>query len=195
MGQNATFFDDVICGWLQKDKKESGVEEKEDGKKAPKKLEDLSEKDQERQKRIEKLTSILSGHKTIYLHLQLLMRNDKTDPLILKGTKDAVRVSICHTATVIANGFMHCGTTHDSFLRDNLDWLARATNWAKLSATASLGVIHRGHESGSLSLMQSYLPKVIQFTYDYRVTILEGNNLPSTCYCSYLLPRQDGRTF
>ena len=45
------------------------------------------------------------------------MRNDKTDPLILKGTKDAVRVSICHTATVIANGFMHCGTTHDSFLR------------------------------------------------------------------------------
>jgi len=140
-----------------KAKKET-AEEKEDTKK-PKKLEDLSEKDQERQKRIEKLTSILSGHKTIYLHLQLLMRNDKTDPLILKGTKDAVRVSICHTATVIANGFMHCGTTHDAFLRDNLDWLARATNWAKLSATASLGVIHRGHESGSLSLMQSYLPK------------------------------------
>ena len=100
----------------EKAKKEATVEEKEDTKK-PKKLEDLSEKDQERQKRIEKLTSILSGHKTIYLHLQLLMRNDKTDPLILKGTKDAVRVSICHTATVIANGFMHCGTTHDSFLR------------------------------------------------------------------------------
>ena len=73
MGQNATFFDDVICGWLQKDKKESGVEEKEDGKKEPKKLEDLSEKDQERQKRIEKLTSILSGHKTIYLHLQVVI--------------------------------------------------------------------------------------------------------------------------
>ena len=90
----------------EKAKKEATVEEKEDTKK-PKKLEDLSEKDQERQKRIEKLTSILSGHKTIYLHLQLLMRNDKTDPLILKGTKDAVRVSICHTATVIANGFMH----------------------------------------------------------------------------------------
>ena len=143
---------------LKAEKEADAAESAEDAKK-PKKLEDLSEKDQERQKRIEKLTSILSGHKTIYLHLQLLMRNDKTDPLILKGTKDAVRVSICHTATVIANGFMHCGTTHDSFLRDNLDWLARATNWAKLSATASLGVIHRGHESGALSLMQSYLPK------------------------------------
>ena len=61
--------------------------------------------------------------------------------------------------SVVANGFMHCGTTHDSFLRDNLDWLARATNWDKLSATASLGVIHRGHEKDSLALMQTYLPK------------------------------------
>ena len=87
------------------------------------------------------------------------MRNDHSDPLILKQTKDAVRVSICHTATLIANGFMHCGTAHDNFLRDNLEWLGRATNWAKLSATASLGSIHRGHETDSLALMQSYLPK------------------------------------
>ena len=105
------------------------------------------------------MASILSGEKPIYLNLQFLIRNDKTDPLILKQTKDAVRVSICHTATVIANGLMHSGTTHDQFLRDNLDWLSRATNWAKLSATATLGVIHRGHEKESRSLMQSYLPK------------------------------------
>ena len=75
--------------------------------------------------KVEKLASILSGEKPIYLNLQFLIRNDKTDPLILKQTKDAVRVSICHTATVIANGLMHSGTTHDQFLRDNLDWLSR----------------------------------------------------------------------
>jgi len=119
----------------------------------------LSEKESELQSKIDKLASILSGEKPIYLNLQFLIRNDHTDPLILKQTKDAVRVSICHTATVIANGLMHSGTTHDQFLRDNLDWLSRATNWAKLSATATLGVIHRGHEKESLSLMQSYLPK------------------------------------
>jgi 26S proteasome regulatory subunit N2 len=119
----------------------------------------LSGAEAELQGKMEKLTSILSGEKPIYLNLQFLIRNDKTDPLILKQTKDAVRVSICHTATVIANGLMHSGTTHDQFLRDNLDWLSRATNWAKLSATATLGVIHRGHEKESLSLMQSYLPK------------------------------------
>merc|ERR1712051_1029756 len=119
----------------------------------------LTGEEAELQSKVDKLASILSGEKPIYLHLQFLIRNDHTDPLILKNTKDAVRVSICHTATVIANGFMHSGTTHDQFLRDNLDWLSRATNWAKLSATATLGVIHRGHEKESLSLMQSYLPK------------------------------------
>ncbi|CAB4065573.1 PSMD1 [Lepeophtheirus salmonis] len=124
------------------------------------KMEESSKPEEDEQSsKSEKLISILSGKKTIYLHLQFLIRNDHSDLLILKQTKDAVRVSICHTATVIANGLMHCGTTHDSFLRDNLEWLSRATNWAKLSATASLGVIHRGHERDSLSLMQSYLPK------------------------------------
>ncbi len=30
-----------------------------------------------------------------------------------------------------------------TFCRENLEWLARATNWAKFTATASLGVIHK----------------------------------------------------
>ena len=30
----------------------------------------------------------------------------------------------------------------DISLRENLDWLKRASNWAKFTATASLGVIH-----------------------------------------------------
>merc|ERR1719507_2236885 len=132
------------------------VEVKEE---APKEVVKLTGAEAELQSKVDKLASILSGEKPIYLNLQFLIRNDKTDPLILKQTKDAVRVSICHTATVIANGLMHSGTTHDQFLRDNLDWLSRATNWAKLSATATLGVIHRGHEKESRSLMQSYLPR------------------------------------
>ncbi len=150
----------------QKDEQDEDKADKDKKEKPPShkaliaKMENLSLAEKETQRRIEKLSLILSGNKTIYLHLQFLMRNDHSDLLILKQTKDAVRVSICHTATVIANGFMHSGTTHDSFLRDNLEWLSRATNWAKLSATASLGVIHRGHETGSLALMQSYLPQV-----------------------------------
>lgn len=109
--------------------------------------------------RMKKLHTILGGEVTIGLHLQFLIRNNKTDTLILKNTKEAVRNSVCHSSTVIANSFMHCGTTCDQFLRDNLEWLARATNWAKFSATASLGVIHKGHEKEALNLMSTYLPK------------------------------------
>ncbi|MCL4127940.1 UNVERIFIED_CONTAM: hypothetical protein GTU68_019300 [Idotea baltica] len=124
-----------------------------------KSLDSLSEIEKVHQARIEKLEKILSGEMMIEQHLQFLIANNHTDLLILKHTKEAVRASVCHTATVIANAFMHCGTTSDQFLRDNLDWLSRATNWAKMTATASLGVIHRGHEREALTLMQAYLPK------------------------------------
>lgn len=122
-------------------------------------VESLDEAEKLHQKNLEKLAKILSGEVSIDLQLQFLIRSNHADLQILRATKESVRVSICHTATVISNAFMHAGTTSDQFLRDNLDWLARATNWAKLTATASLGVIHRGHEQESLALMQSYLPK------------------------------------
>ncbi|XP_043653845.1 26S proteasome non-ATPase regulatory subunit 1 [Drosophila teissieri] len=135
------------------------TEDKPADDKVERTIDSLNEVEKLHQKNIEKLISILSGEVSIDLQLQFLIRSNHADLQVLRGTKEAVRVSICHTATVIANAFMHSGTTSDQFLRDNLDWLARATNWAKLTATASLGVIHRGHEKDSLALMQSYLPK------------------------------------
>ncbi|XP_034238410.1 26S proteasome non-ATPase regulatory subunit 1 [Thrips palmi] len=147
----------AVANAAEKDSSKSEEDPKDT--KPEKKLENLTESEKVLQTRVEKLASILSGEVSIDLHLQFLIRSNHADMLILKNTKDAIRVSICHTATVIANGFMHSGTTSDQFLRDNLDWLARATNWAKLTATASLGVIHRGHEHEALALMQSYLPR------------------------------------
>lgn len=141
----------------KEDKPEADVEMIE--AKPERSIDSLNDSEKIHQKNIEKLASILSGEISIDLQLQFLIRSNHADLQILRATKESVRVSICHTATVIANAFMHSGTTSDQFLRDNLDWLARATNWAKLTATASLGVIHRGHEQESLALMQSYLPK------------------------------------
>uniref|UniRef100_UPI00358F1252 26S proteasome non-ATPase regulatory subunit 1 n=1 Tax=Myxine glutinosa TaxID=7769 RepID=UPI00358F1252 len=139
---------------------ESEAMETDDKEKTPAAFpEKSSELSDEQVERTKKMISILNGETSIELHLQFLIRNNNTDLLILKNTKDAVRNSVCHTATVIANSFMHCGTTSDQFLRDNLEWLARATNWAKFTATASLGVIHKGHEKEALQLMATYLPK------------------------------------
>uniref|UniRef100_A0A0E0H5R4 26S proteasome non-ATPase regulatory subunit 1 homolog n=1 Tax=Oryza nivara TaxID=4536 RepID=A0A0E0H5R4_ORYNI len=70
-----------------------------------------------------------------------------------------MRNSVCHSATICANAIMHAGTTVDTFLRENLEWLSRATNWAKFSATAGLGVIHRGHLQQGRALMAPYLPQ------------------------------------
>mmetsp|Transcript_45917 Transcript_45917/g.85735 ORF Transcript_45917/g.85735 Transcript_45917/m.85735 type:complete len:1044 (+) Transcript_45917:91-3222(+) len=113
------------------------------------------------QQRWNKLSSILSGETPIGLHLQFLSAHTHADLLVLKQIKDAVetRNSVCHSATILANALMHAGTTVDTFLRENLDWLARATNWAKFSATAGLGVIHRGHLSQGRALMEPYLPR------------------------------------
>lgn len=143
----------------EKSSSKSTTESDEVMPEATRSIESLNDAEKVHQKNIEKLASILSGEVSIDLQLQFLIRSNHADLQILRATKESVRVSICHTATVIANAFMHAGTTSDQFLRDNLEWLARATNWAKLTATASLGVIHRGHEQESLALMQSYLPK------------------------------------
>jgi 26S proteasome regulatory subunit N2 len=100
-------------------------------------------------KRYDTVMSIISGTWPIRLNLEFLYWHNATDLLLLKNIKDSfdARVSMNHSATAMANAFMHAGTTVDTFLRNNLEWLASATNWAKFAATASLGVIHRGHLS------------------------------------------------
>ncbi|KAF8985369.1 proteasome regulatory particle base subunit [Entomortierella lignicola] len=109
----------------------------------------------------EKIRSILSGKETIKLQLEFLCRNNHTDMLILKNSKTVLdaRLSIYHSAVTFANAFMNAGTTSDDFLRQNLEWLSRATNWSKFSATAALGVIHKGHLSQGLTLLAPYLPQ------------------------------------
>eukprot|EP00928_Gymnodinium_smaydae_P054803 TRINITY_DN3850_c0_g1_i4.p1 TRINITY_DN3850_c0_g1~~TRINITY_DN3850_c0_g1_i4.p1 ORF type:complete len:1088 (-),score=297.05 TRINITY_DN3850_c0_g1_i4:206-3379(-) len=106
------------------------------------------------------LRKILSGRSSIDLHLEFLYRNNRSDLLLLETIKNSIdaKNSITHNGTVIAHSFMQCGTTSDVFLRKNLEWLAKATNWAKFSATASLGVIHKGHIQESKSILSTYLP-------------------------------------
>ncbi|KAI0988786.1 hypothetical protein GJ496_005335 [Pomphorhynchus laevis] len=108
---------------------------------------------------IDRVLMVLSSSVNVNLLMQFLIRNNHADLHLLKYIKDHTRNMLCHSAVVIANGFMHCGTTCDQFLRDNLEWLGNATNWARFTATASLGVIHRYHEKEALRLMDAYLPK------------------------------------
>lgn len=112
------------------------------------------------QEKLDKLKSILSGEVTISLFLEFLYRNSHTDLAILKNIKTAfeARNSVCHSATLFSNALMHAGTTRDTFLRENLEWVSRATNWAKFSATAGVGVIHKGHLKEGMKVLGPYLP-------------------------------------
>lgn len=116
---------------------------------------------QEAKKTFESIRDILSGTKSIQLNLEFLYRNNHADVAILNKLKDSLeaRNSIFHTAVTLSCGFMNAGTMNANFFRDNLDWLGKAVNWSKFTATAALGVIHRGDLGNGQTLLKPYLPK------------------------------------
>jgi 26S proteasome regulatory subunit N2 len=116
---------------------------------------------EDQDKAFNSVRDILRGTKSIDLNLEFLFRNSRTDKAILNKVRDSLeaRNSIFHTSVTFANAFMHAGTTIDSFFRDNLEWLGKAVNWSKFTATAALGVIHRGNLGQGQKLLDPYLPK------------------------------------
>lgn len=107
-----------------------------------------------------KLLDILSGIPTCDYDNTFLFRNKNIDLDLLNKAKSSMdgKFSLFHTGVSVSNGFMHAGTTDDSFIRSNLHWLGKAQNWAKFTATASLGVIHKGNLSEGRKIMEPYLP-------------------------------------
>ncbi|KAJ7492719.1 D-isomer specific 2-hydroxyacid dehydrogenase [Mycena latifolia] len=122
---------------------------------------ELPEGDANTKEIYDKLRSILTGQESVKLYLEFLKRNNQVDLLILRNTKDVLepRSSIYHTALTLQNAFMHSGTTSDIFLHENLDWLGLASNWSKFSATAGLGVIHKGYFEQGMTIVGPYLPQ------------------------------------
>ena len=106
------------------------------------------------------VVSILSGKESINLYRDFLHNENHADLTILKTTKDALdaHYSAHHSAVSLSNAFMNAGTGSDKFLRENLDWLAKASNWSKFTATSALGVLHRGSIDEGLNLLRPYLP-------------------------------------
>lgn len=112
-------------------------------------------------KAFKSINSILKGTTSIELELEFLFRSSRADRTVLNKIRDSLeaRNSIFHTAVTFANAFMNSGTTIDTFFRDNLEWLGKAVNWSKFTATAALGVIHRGNLGQGQKLLEPYLPR------------------------------------
>lgn len=111
-------------------------------------------------KKILKVRRVLKGEATAELYFDFLCSKNKSDMYLLKKLKQSLdgRSSVCDSALLFCNAIAHIGTAIDNFLRENLEWLARHTAWAKFSATSCLGVIHARHTSAALNLLSPYLP-------------------------------------
>lgn len=119
--------------------------------------------------RLDKIKKILTEGFDVDLILNFLFKQSHADVEILNEIKTVTegKGTVLHNATVIAHAFMNNGTTVDSFLRENLDWLGKANNWAKFTAVASIGVVHKGHVHESMNLLQPYLPQGGQSSSPY----------------------------
>jgi len=110
--------------------------------------------------RIKKLRRVLLESLDVDLMLNFLFKHSKVDNSVLASLKQATdgKGSVLHNAVVVAHAFMNAGTTRDVFLRENLDWLGKASNWAKFTAVGSIGVVHKGQVHLSMQLLAPYLP-------------------------------------
>lgn len=110
---------------------------------------------------VQSVRDILDGLKSIHLNIEFLNKSDRVDLTVLNKVKDSLeaRNSIFHTAVTLCTAFMHAKTANDKFFRDNLEWLGKAVNWSKFTATAALGVIHQGNVNQVDRLLNPYLPK------------------------------------
>ncbi len=109
---------------------------------------------------LNKLTSILEGKITRNLIQTSLNKMNKSDPNVMKNLIKLVEKggSVPHLAVIIANSIYNSHTQNDSFLKENIEWCAKATNWARFTATASLGAIHMGNTDKGVEIMKPYMP-------------------------------------
>ncbi|PXF44863.1 26S proteasome non-ATPase regulatory subunit 1-like [Gracilariopsis chorda] len=120
----------------------------------------VAEKVSNEDNKVLKLRRVLKGEATAEFYFDFLCSKNKSDMYLLKKLKQSLdgRSSVCDSALLFCNAIAHSGTAIDNFLRENLEWLARHTAWAKFSATSCLGVIHARHTSAALNLLSPYLP-------------------------------------
>lgn len=116
------------------------------------------ESQQTTKERLSQITNILRGEIRERLYLQFLKKNNHMDMQIIQNMKKAIgeKNSILHGATIWSYGMMNAFTTNDTFLKDNMPWVGKVTNWNRFNATASLGVIHSGNKKHAMEILTPY---------------------------------------
>jgi 26S proteasome regulatory subunit N2 len=113
----------------------------------------------------ERLTAVhevLRRDVSLRLQIHFLFKACNADRAILKQLRTAQSRArydpVAHHALVASAALMHAGTTLDFFYRDNIQWIRQATNWARFSAIASVGVYHKGNVENAMRVLKPMLP-------------------------------------
>jgi 26S proteasome regulatory subunit N2 len=92
--------------------------------------------DNEHKDRWAQVARALTGGFSSDLALSFLHKQSHADRLIMENLKKSLeergsggRSSLLHNAAVMTHAYLYAGTTNDSFLRDYLDWMKKASNW------------------------------------------------------------------
>ena len=106
------------------------------------------------------LLSILSGEASRKLILSTLTNKNETDMKVLKSLVASTEKagSVVHLGVIFLNSLLNSHTGNDKFLKDNIKWVAKASNWARFCTTSSLGAIHMGNIEKGVDIMKPYLP-------------------------------------
>lgn len=103
---------------------------------ATKEAEQADEGKDDLKERWERTARVLTGGFPSELALSFLHKHSQADRLIMETLKKSLeergsggRSSVLHNAAVMTHSFLYAGTTNDSFLRDYLDWMKKASNW------------------------------------------------------------------
>ena len=110
--------------------------------------------------KINQLLKILSGEISRSLILTTLSHRNQLNDKLLKGLVDSTAKagSVVHLGIIFLNSLLNSHTGNDKFLKENLNWVSKASNWARFCTTASLGAIHMGNVEKGHDIMKPYLP-------------------------------------
>jgi 26S proteasome regulatory subunit N2 len=129
----------------------------------------LAEEDGKKKEQIQKLIDVMSGKVTHEVYRSFLSKNNKTDPLIATEVKETIpaTVSVLQEACIWGNAIMNACTTDDSFLKNNIDWVGKSSNWSNFSCTSTLGMIHKGNKAHAMTILNPYLAQAYATSHPY----------------------------
>ena len=109
-------------------------------------------------KQYETLISILSGNEQRRIIKKVLSKYNHSEKKTMEKLIESSEKqgNIVQLGVILAHSFLNSHTGDESFMKDNMPFISKATNWARFTTAASLGVVHMGNTEKGLEKMKDF---------------------------------------